>query len=232
VLLSRPPRHVVMLGDAAGTTARAYGALYPGVAYDGVEIDPQVTAVARRYFGLDAVPRLTVHNADARPFLQATTQRYDLIMIDAYRQPYVPFYLATREFFALCRARLAAGGIVALNVSTVPGDARLVDGVAGTLATVFPQVVVWPALRFNDLVIGLSKPVPLAQLRRRIATAAAPAPVRPLTRLLAAQLQPQGPAAHPWTDDQAPVEWITDAMIVDYAARGRQIAEQSLPTAP
>ena len=128
-----------------------------GVAYDGVEIDPQVTAVARRYFGLGQSRASRSTTADARPFLQATTKRYDLIMVDAYRQPYVPFYLATREFFALCRERLAPGGIVALNVSTVPGDPRLVDGIAGTLATEFPQVVVWPALRFNDLVIGLSQ---------------------------------------------------------------------------
>ena len=49
---------------------------------------------------------LTVRTADARPFLQSSRQRYDLILIDAYRQPYVPFYLATREFFALCRDRL------------------------------------------------------------------------------------------------------------------------------
>jgi hypothetical protein len=156
-----------MLGNAAGTTARAFGALYPGVAYDGVEIDPQVTAVARRYFGLGAIPRLTVYTADARPYLQATRKRYDLIMIDAYRQPYVPFYLATREFFALCRRRLTPGGIVALNVSTVPGDPRLVSGIAGTLATEFPEVVVWPALRFNDLVVGLSAATPPSVLRRR-----------------------------------------------------------------
>ena len=231
-LLARPPRHVLMLGNAAGTTARAFGALYPGVAYDGVELDPRVTAVARRYFGLGRIPRLTVHTADARPFLQATHRRYDLIMIDAYRQPYVPFYLATREFFRLCRERLAPGGIVALNVSTVPGDPRLVDGVAGTLATEFPQVVVWPALRFNELVVGLSAATPAAELRRRLAAPAVPRPVRSLTRLLAEQFRRQAPAAHPWTDDRAPVEWITDAMIVDYAARGRQIPEHSLPTAP
>jgi hypothetical protein len=231
-LLAQPPRRVLMLGNAAGTTARAFGALYPGVAYDGVEIDPQVTAVARRYFGLGAIPRLTVYTADARPYLQATRKRYDLIMIDAYRQPYVPFYLATREFFALCRRRLTPGGIVALNVSTVPGDPRLVSGIAGTLATEFPQVVVWPALRFNDLVVGLSAAAPLSELRRRLAAAAVPPPVRPLTRLLSVQMQSRGPSAHPWTDDRAPVEWLTDAMIVDYAARGRQIPEASLPTAP
>ena len=231
-LLAEPPRRVLMLGNAAGTTARAFGALYPGVTYDGVELDPQVTAVARRYFGLGAIPRLTVCTADARPFLRTTKNRYDLIMIDAYRQPYVPFYLATREFFALCRARLAPGGIVALNVSAVPGDTRLVAGVAGTLASEFPQVLVWPALRFNELVIGLSAAAQLAELRRRLAATDVPAPVRPLTRLLSAQMQPQGASAHPWTDDRAPVEWITDAMIVDYAARGRQLPEHSLPTAP
>ncbi len=62
--------------------------------------------------------------------------------------------------------------------------------------------------------------------------AGVPAAVRPLTRLLAAQMRRAAPAAHPWTGDRAPFEWITDAMIVDYAARGRQIPEHSLPTAP
>ncbi len=114
----------------------------------------------------------------------------------------------------------------------MPGDPRLVDGVAGTLATEFPQVVVWPALRFNELVVGLSTAASSAELRRRLAAPRVPPLVRPLTRLLAAQLRPQAPAAHPWTDDRAPVEWITDAMIVDYAARGRQIPEDLLPTAP
>jgi spermidine synthase len=229
-LLGRPARSALMLGNAGGTTARAFGALYPQVTFDGVELDPQVTAVAQRYFGLNDNPRLTVYTADARPFLQATDKRYDLIMVDAYRQPYVPFYLATRQFFALCRRHLAPGGVVALNVSTVPGDTRLADGIAGTLATEFPQVLAWPAMRFNQLVIGLATAAPLQELRRRLA--AAPPLVQPLTRLLAIQMQPRRPSTDPWTDDRAPVEWITDAMLVDYAAHGRQVPEHSLPTAP
>ncbi len=100
-----------------------------------------------------------MHTADARPFLASTATKYDLILIDAYRQPYVPFYLATREFFRLCRQRLAPGGIVALNVSTVPGDHRLAEGIAGTLRTEFPQVVTWQALRFNQFVVGLTAPL-------------------------------------------------------------------------
>ena len=229
-LLGRPVRRVAILGNAGGTTARAYGALYPQAAIDGVEIDPAVSDVGRRYFGLGDNPRLTVYTADARPFLRSTANRYDLILIDAYRQPYVPFYLATREFFRLCRQRLAPGGLVALNVSTVPGDTRLAHDIAGTLACEFPQVVTWQALRYNQFVVGLSEPLSRSALAARLYHA--PAAVRPLSDLFAAHMDFATPASCPWTDDRAPVEWITDRMIIDYAARGAGQPEQLLPTAP
>jgi hypothetical protein len=224
-LLAHPPADVAVLGNAGGTVARAYGVFYPRTRIDGVEIDPAVTAAGRRFLGLGDNPRLHVVDADARPFLRRTSRRYDLIVIDAYHQPYVPFYLATREFFRLVRERLRPGGLVALNVATVPGDARLVDGLAGTLATELPRVYTWPALRFNTIVVGLTAPP---------ARRPPPSPrLRPLTRLLLAQLRgPRAPAERPWTDDRAPVEWITDRMIVEYAARGGSLDEPKLPTAP
>src|SRR5439155_839546 len=101
-----------------------------------------------------------VYTADGRPFLERTRKRYDLIVVDAYRQPYVPFYLATREFFALARRHLRPGGILALNIAKVPGDDRLTRAVDTTLLAAFPQVWRWPALRFNDLVMALDRPVP------------------------------------------------------------------------
>ena len=171
-----------------------------------------------------------MHTADARPFLADTDARYDLILIDAYRQPYVPFYLATREFFRLCRQRLAPGGIVALNVSTVPGDHRLADAIAGTLRTEFPQVVTWQALRFNQFVVGLTTPLPRAVMTARLA--AAPRDLLPITGLFARDFREAAPAATPWTDDRCPVEWVTDRMIASYAIRGQATAEDLLPTAP
>jgi spermidine synthase len=229
-LLGRAAREVAILGNAGGTTARAYGVYYPQAHIDGVEIDGAVSAVGRAWFGLDDNPRLTVHTADARPFLRASDATYDLILIDAYRQPYVPFYLTTREFFEEARARLAPDGIVALNVSTVPGDERLARGIAGTLADVFPQVVTWQALRFNQFVVGLATPQPETVLRDRLLTA--PADLLPDARLFAAGLRPAAPAARPWTDDRAPVEWVTDNMIAAYALRGVDETERLLPTAP
>ena len=202
----------------------------PQARIDGVELDPAVSAVGRRWFGLDDNRRLTVHTADARPFLADTDARYDLILIDAYRQPYVPFYLATREFFRLCRQRLAPGGMVALNVSTVPGDHRLADAVAGTLRTEFPQVVTWQALRFNQFVVGLTTPLPRAVMTARLA--AAPRDLLSITSLFARDLREAAPAATPWTDDRCPVEWVTDRMIASYAIRGKATAEDLLPTAP
>jgi len=229
-LLDRPVEHVAMLGNAGGTTARAFGVYYPDVYYDGVEIDPQVSAVAKQYFGLDDNPRVKVITADARPFLRSTSQKYDLIFVDAYRQPYVPFYLATADFFKLCRDHLAPDGIVALNVSTVPGDDRLARSIAGTLATQFPLVMEWPALRFNHLVLGFASPQDLSVLARR--AEGAPADVLPLTRLLTTQWTRVAPLADYWTDDRAPVEWITDRMILSYGLSGKDRSEQFLPTAP
>ena len=229
-LLGRTVRSVAILGNAGGTTARAYGVFYPSARIDGVELDPTVTAAARRYMGLGRIKRLHVVTADARPFLERTHERFDLILVDAYRQPYVPFYLATQEFFRLVRSRLRPGGIVALNVATVSGDHRLADGIAGTLRTVFPQVLTWQALKLNQLVLGFDRPISPARLREAVGRTSER--IRVLTRLLAGHARAAAPSAEPWTDDRAPVEWVTDRMILEYAAHGGKVHERLLPTAP
>ena len=229
-LLGRPLERVAILGNAGGTTARALGVYYPKAAVDGVELDPAVTRVGRKYFGLDDNPRLTVHTADARPFLRTTKTRYDLIIVDAYHQPYVPFYLATQEFFRLARERLAPGGILALNVAATPDDKRLVHAISGTLATEFPDVLEWPALRFNTIVLGLTDTLTHEELAHRLRSG--PPDVAPLRRLLVREAHPVAPASDPWTDDRAPVEWVTDRMIVSFAAHGGRLEGPPLPTMP
>jgi len=229
-LLGHPVRSVAILGNAGGTTARAYSVFYPSARIDGVELDPTVTAAARRYMGLGRIPRLHVITADARPFLERTHDRFDLILVDAYKQPYVPFYIATQQFFRLVRTRLRPGGIVALNVATVPGDHRLAEDIAGTLRTEFPQVLTWQALKLNQLVLGFDRPISRARLRAAVSRT--PSRIRVLTRLLAAHARKAVPSSQPWTDDRAPVEWVTDRMILEYAARGGDLHERLLPTAP
>ena len=225
-LLDRPLRSVAILGNAGGTIARALGKFYPEARVDGVELDPAVSRVGRRWFGMEDNPRLTVYDADARPFLRRTDKRYDLIIVDAYHQPYVPFYLATREFFRLARERLEPGGILALNVASVPGDESLLDGISGTLTHEFDFVAVWPALRFNKILLAFDEKWAL----RPELVSSGPAALRPLRELLARQIRPMTEKAkRPWTDDRAPVEWVTDRMIVKYAAQRRRARRGSPP---
>jgi spermidine synthase len=226
-LLGRKPRRVAMLGNAAGTAARAYERYYPEAEIDGVELDPAVSDVGRRLFGMGELENLTVHDEDARPFLRDTNARYDVIIVDAYRPPYVPFYLATKEFFDLVRDRLTPGGVVALNVATTPENHDLAREIAGTLRTQLDHVLTWQPLRFNQIVIGQKGPVP----QRLEVTLDDPELVA-----LAADLmdfaRPALPSEHPWTDDRAPVEWVTDRMIVEFAVEGGRFEEEALPTAP
>ena len=112
--LERRPRRVAILGNAAGTTARAYEEFFPRTRVDGVEIDSELSQIGRRYFDMNN-PRLHLYHEDARPFLRRIDADYDVISVDAYRQPYIPFYLTTVEFFETVRDRLRDGGVLIVN---------------------------------------------------------------------------------------------------------------------
>jgi hypothetical protein len=111
----------------------------------------------------------------------------------------------------------------------VPGDDSLLDGIAGTLTHEFDSVAVWPALRFNKILLAFDEAHPVVD----VPPADVAPELRPLERLLVRQLRPvTTKAKRPWTDDRAPVEWVTDRMIVEYAARGGELDEDFLPTRP
>jgi spermidine synthase len=229
-LLDRPVERMLVIGNAGGTVARAYGQLYPEVEIDGVEIDPEVSEAARRYMGLGDNPRLDVVTADGRPYLELTDNRYDIIVVDAYHQPYIPFYLATREFFEAVREHLRPGGVAALNVASVPDDERLSQAVGSTLLAAFPQAWRWRPLRFNELMLGFDQPVGREELLARAENA--PAEVDALVPLFRSGLASVHQTERPFTDDRAPVEWVTDQMIVEYIAEGGSLDEDYLPTRP
>jgi len=211
----QPPRRIAILGNAAGTTARAFGHFFPQTQIDGVEIDGELSEIGRRFFDMQA-PGLRTHTADARPFLRRTKARYDAIFIDAYRQPYIPFYLATREFFALTRDRLRPGGVVVVNASQPVGFTKLERVLGATMAAVFPTVVRDPAARKNTLLLGTAGE---ASGRRLLANAQSlPSQLRPLALETGARVAPRLSGGRIYTDDVAPVEWLIDTSIAQFAA--------------
>lgn len=209
------PTSIAILGDAAGTTARAYGHFFPHARVDGVEIDGTLTDVGRRYFDLTG-PDLHLHTADARPFLRTAGRRWDAIMVDAYRQPYIPFYLTTREFFQLVRRRLEPGGVVMVNVGHPAESDDLEKVLSATMGSVFAHVMRDPSERVNTVLLASDAPISGA----RLAHARVPAALAPVAAATAARLAPALRGGEVYTDDRAPVEWLIDASIVKVAAEG------------
>jgi spermidine synthase len=213
----RPPARIAILGDAAGTTARAFGHYFPQTLIDAVELDGQLTEIGRRFFALPSRPQLRTITADARPWLASVSRRYDAIFLDAYRQPYIPFYLATREFFAQLRSHLRAGGVVVVNVGHPEGGDALERAISATLRAVFPFVLRDPSEPTNTLVVASAAPIGASAL---YASAADLAPeLRPTALASARRLSPALRGGPVYTDDVAPVEWLVDESIIGYLGR-------------
>jgi len=215
---NQPPRRVAILGFAGGTTARAPTRYPPQTRIDGVEIDGELFNIARRYFGVKPRPQLREHTEDARPFLRHTTARYDAIFVDAYRQPYIPFYLSTREFFELVRDRLAPGGVVVVNVGHPSTDDQLEKVLSATMGDAFDHVMRDPVQPTNTLLFGSQRPITRDNLFAAAKTL--PGVLRPLALQTGNRLEPALRGGDVYTDDKAPVEWLIDKSIVEYAAGG------------
>jgi len=215
VLTGRAPSSIAILGNAAGTTARAYGHYFPRTRVDAVEIDRELTGVGRRLFDLGG-PNLHMHTADARPFLRSSTRRWDAILVDAYRQPYIPFYLATKEFFRLAADHLNPGGIVIVNVGHPEDSDALEKVLTATMGEAFPTVLRDPSERVNTMLVGL------ASGRRAATVGALPAPLLPVAAATARRIRPGLRGGTVYTDDRAPVEWLIDGSILKVAAQGQR----------
>jgi spermidine synthase len=210
----RPPRRIAILGNAGGTVARAFGRFFPATAVDAVEIDPELTELGRRYLDLRN-PRMRTYAEDARPWLERSEGGYDVIMVDAYRQPYIPFYLATREFFELVRERLTPSGLVIVNVGHPEGGRELERVLGRTMAAAFPRVLRYPVEETNTLLVAGEGAFSGERLEENAASL--PRPLWPEARRAAAALEPRLPGGEVYTDDRAPVEWLIDESLLEYA---------------
>jgi predicted membrane-bound spermidine synthase len=215
------PARALIVGLAGGTAARQLQAAYPGIEVDGIEIDQAIVDAGRKHFGLtDDVANVIV--GDGRYELATSDAIYDLICLDAYRQPYVPFHLATVEYFEEISDHLTDGGVVAVNAGRTDLDYRLVDALSATMRRAFGTVVVVDVDRFdNSLIFATNSSVDLSDFVANLLEQSEPGLLTSVAqwafergniRLATAD----GPVL---TDDHAPVEWIIDQIIIDEAVR-------------
>lgn len=213
---SPPVGSLCLIGLAGGTMARQYSAVFGAIPMDGIEIDPAIVAVAQRFFGLD-LPNLHAVVEDGRYYLAHSPHLYDVIIVDAYRPPYIPFQLTTVEFFRQAREHLTRDGVVAVNVARTETDYTLVDAIASTLQAVYPSVYIMDTLsNLNSIVIATRQPSQLPAIAARIAGL-----TDPLLQDVAARAQGRirefvTPNGEILTDDRAPVEQIVHAIVIRY----------------
>jgi spermidine synthase len=203
-----PPVRVLIIGLAGGTLARQLHHYYGGrVSLEAVELDEAVDGLARRYFGLEAVP-VSVHHQDGRVFLARSEAQYDLIVVDAYQnERYIPWTMTTREFWQQVRERLTERGLVAINIFSGGPGSPLTAAITNTMAGVFPYVYEAQVDTSNSLVTAAPHPLSFAELPDRTQDDE----LVPLAEELsegAARVthDPSGPLL---TDDRAPVEWLS-----------------------
>jgi spermidine synthase len=137
LMYAKDVHSILEIGFGGGRTAWYLHRFLPDVPVTSVELDPTVLELAKKYFGIREEKNFHVANRDGRLFLQESKDRYDIILIDAYRGPFVPFHLLTKEFYQLVKDHLAEGGVVAQNIEP---STMLFDSAVKTINSVFPQV--------------------------------------------------------------------------------------------
>jgi len=170
--------NVLVVGLGGGSTQRLYQHYYPYVQIDTVEIDPAVVSISKYYFQVQETPQHKIHTLDGRVYLRRTQKKYDAILMDAYSTSrygsFIPYHLATKEFFTLAAASLSTNGVLCYNViGNLNGfRADILGSVYKTMQSVFPQVWLFPASDTGNVVLVATRskePVKLAELEKRAA---------------------------------------------------------------
>jgi spermidine synthase len=163
LLLNPSMKRVLFVGLGGGSGPKQFLQDYPHITVDVAEIDPAVVDVSRQFFAVPEDPRLDVTVVDGRAFLRRTGKQYGAILMDAYASGragiYLPYHLATKEFFEIAWENLENGGCLVYNVVGEFGAQNndTLRGVHATLTDVFRYVYVFGAKSSMNIVFVAQK---------------------------------------------------------------------------
>ncbi len=166
LMLASSPARILIIGLGGGSIPRVFRAVLPGVPVDVVEVDEAVIEVARDYFDFAAGGKVRVIAQDARVYVKRAARsglKYDLIVLDAFDEEYIPEHLMTREFLEECRAILASDGVLVANTFSA---SRLYDSESLTYRAAFGPFLNLRQASGNRIIIARAGRAPaLAELQ-------------------------------------------------------------------
>ncbi|MCB8941921.1 MAG: fused MFS/spermidine synthase [Ardenticatenaceae bacterium] len=209
---------LAVIGLAAGTIPKQYTRVFGPIPIDGIELDGAIVQAGIDYFALTD-PNINLIVGDGRYELNQLTHRYDVITIDAYKVPYIPWHLTTQEFFEEVRNHLTETGVVAMNVGRAPEDRSLIEAMTATLQTVYPTVhAIDVPGSLNTILVATMQPTTSQNMQQNLAQLGES--VDPLLRAaVETAVSNQVPATASdiiFTDERAPVETIIDSLVLRY----------------
>ena len=205
---------ILILGNGTGTFATQCTRFFPGSAIEGVEIDGKITSLAGTWF--DMPENVKVYEYDGRAFLEATDEKWDVIMVDAYQDITIPFQMSSAEFFTLVRDHLSDNGVMVMNMNMYSdGNKSINEYLTNTVMRCFENVATVNVGRTSNRELFASNAADPMVLMQQMDTSL-------MERELALQLRSVSSgltAAHMtdpyryFTDDRAPVEMLGMKMI-------------------
>ena len=211
--------NAMVIGLAGGTSSKQITKAYGPVPIDGVEIDGKIVEVGREWFDMNE-PNLNVIVEDGRYALRTSDETYDLIAVDAYKQPYIPFQLTSKEFFEEVYDRLDDDGTLVINVGRTAEDYRLVDVIASTIKSVYPSVYLIDVERYhNTMVIATKEPSSIATFEAAVAAQPEGSLLKTVGErsIVTGDIREMTESDTVFTDDHAPVERVIDLIIIGEA---------------
>jgi len=180
--------------------------------------------VGQKYFGM-TMPNLNIIIGDGRLNLEQSPYKYDIIAVDAYRPPYIPPHMTTEEFFQIAAVHLTDDGVLAINSASVPGDRRLIDGLATTMATVFPSIyMVDIPGSLNTVIFATKQETKPENFAANLVVLSQDPSVHALLintmQTTFANLKIGYETTTVFTDDHAPIEWIVNDMVIRFILSG------------
>ncbi len=208
----------LVIGLAAGTIPKQLTTVYGPIPIDAIEIDPEIVGMGAEYFALNE-PNIRPIIGDGRFEMNQLSGPYDLVTLDAYKVPYIPWHLTTGEFFGEVAELMSDDGVLAVNVGRTADDRRLIEAIGATMLTVFPSVhAVDVPSTLNTILVATMQPSESGTLAQNLAALPAEAPplLKAVLDVAVENERPQQFEGPVFTDDRAPVEIISDSVVLRF----------------